>query len=186
MKYRGLKILSPSKGFTIIELIVVITILGILMGIGTVTLNGSMSRARDNERKSDAEAIALHLENFYKYGSDNVVGANYPIAAGEYPDVGTYGLSNSNAQKVLRDIDTNSLAAPGKDISSFKPANTTLIPNMNENDYYYQPFAINDTGAEVICDRPDLECRRFKLYYKLENANSECPGNICTIESKNQ
>lgn len=63
-------------GFTLAELLVVITVLGILVGIVAVTYPGAQQRARNAERKSDAsqlaaafKAYALQKNNFMGTGS---------------------------------------------------------------------------------------------------------------------
>jgi len=47
------------RGFTIIELIIVVTIMGILLTIGVVNLRGSQANGRDAERKVDVDTIAF-------------------------------------------------------------------------------------------------------------------------------
>jgi prepilin-type N-terminal cleavage/methylation domain-containing protein len=56
------------RGFTIIELLVVITIMGILLTLGVANLRGTQINARDEERKGDVSSIATHLETYFKYG----------------------------------------------------------------------------------------------------------------------
>lgn len=56
------------RGFTIVELIIVITIIGILLTLAVVSLNGSQEKARDDERKADIQSIAQHLEALYTSG----------------------------------------------------------------------------------------------------------------------
>lgn len=58
------------RGFTIVELLIVITIMGALLILSVANLRGSQISARDSERKTDVETIALHLDNFYVFGSD--------------------------------------------------------------------------------------------------------------------
>ncbi len=181
------------RGFSLVELIVVITILGILMTVGTFTITNSLSQARDNERKSDAETIALHLENFYKYGADKVEGADYQTESGRYPD--TASVSGYTVRLVLRDIDPKSLTAPGSTRTNLKIANFATSPteaSLPTTYYLYQPLAEDSSGNTVICNNILQECRSFNLYYKLENTPptslTDCDQNtkICKIESKNQ
>lgn len=47
-----------TKGFTVVELLVVITVIGILVSIVLVSWSGYQKRTRDNERKSDMSQLA--------------------------------------------------------------------------------------------------------------------------------
>jgi len=50
------------RGFTLIELIVVIAIIGLLTGMMAINLNQARERARDVRRKNDLKAIQKALE----------------------------------------------------------------------------------------------------------------------------
>lgn len=53
---------NDSEGFTIVELLVVISILAILTTIGIVQYHGINSKARDSARRADLYEIATALE----------------------------------------------------------------------------------------------------------------------------
>lgn len=53
---------SKQTGFTIVELLIVIVVIGILAAITIVAYNGIQARARDNVRYSDAKVIINALE----------------------------------------------------------------------------------------------------------------------------
>lgn len=64
-----------KKGFTLVELLIVISILGILATIAITSFRSAQFRGRDAERKSDLKQISSALELYYSdYGK-------YPNAA---------------------------------------------------------------------------------------------------------
>lgn len=54
-----------NEGFTIVELLIVIVVIGILAVLVLNTFQGVQGRARDTERKTDINAIHTQLEVFY-------------------------------------------------------------------------------------------------------------------------
>ena len=75
---RGASMLKKysQKGFTIVELLIVIVVIGILAALVLNTFSGVQKRARDTQRQTDVNAIATQLEVYY---NDN---GTYPLAAG--------------------------------------------------------------------------------------------------------
>ena len=57
-----MKIKNPRSGFTIAELIVVITVLAILATVGFVALSGHLSAARDSTRATEIGQISRAVE----------------------------------------------------------------------------------------------------------------------------
>lgn len=56
---------SKQKGFTIVELLIVIVVIGILAAISIVAYNNVTQKARDDERVSDARNIVNALASFH-------------------------------------------------------------------------------------------------------------------------
>jgi len=66
MKRKLTKIQIKRKGFSLVELAVVITILGILATIGMVSFTRAQRSARDGRRKADLQAIQTALGLYYR------------------------------------------------------------------------------------------------------------------------
>ena len=92
-----------SNGFTIIELLVVIVIIGILSTISISSFSRIQADARDNQRKSRVVAITDALEKYYNKN-------------GEYPSCNDIAYPNTSietvATNILEGIDPNILTAP--------------------------------------------------------------------------
>lgn len=56
---------TGKRGFTIVELLIVIVIIAILAAITIVAYNGVQKRARDSKRQSDVNVIVKALELYY-------------------------------------------------------------------------------------------------------------------------
>lgn len=77
---------NKKNGFTMIELLVVIVILGILSALGLGSFTAAQQKSRDSRRKSDLKAIGVALETYYNdYG-------NYPLDGGGTGNI--YGCSD--------------------------------------------------------------------------------------------
>lgn len=56
-----------KRGFTLVELLTVIAIIGILVSIVAVATNQARIRARDTQRKADLNSVATALEMYYAH-----------------------------------------------------------------------------------------------------------------------
>ena len=65
-----------KKGFSLIELIVVMTIVMVISVVGMVTFTGTNKKARDSKRMADLEKVRISLE---LYKQENSV---YPTSSG--------------------------------------------------------------------------------------------------------
>lgn len=70
---------KEQKGFTIIELLVVIVIIGILVALALPNLFSAQARGRDTDRKNELKNLQTRLETYF---NDN----------GEYPSTNTAAM----------------------------------------------------------------------------------------------
>jgi len=56
---------SKNFGFTLFELLVVVSIIGILIGFGTVAFSSAQKRARDARRQEDMKEVQAAMEQCY-------------------------------------------------------------------------------------------------------------------------
>ncbi len=110
---------SKQSGFTIVELLIVIVVIGILATLVIVTFSGVQQKARDTKRETDVKALASQLEVYY---------ANN----GSYPALGAAGSNNGLADNAwvsanLKGLDLAGLTAPngtGNTMSTTKSTTT--------------------------------------------------------------
>ncbi len=174
------------RGFTIVELVITITIMGILLTLAVVNLTATQVNGRDAERKGDIEAIALALESYYN-NEDSASSGAYDASGGSYP--ATINIANTTAfATALPDIDPKSVRSPGVNdadpISLVAATNATattsgVLPQPITSTYVYQPIRKDNTLCTQITAKGD--CRRFNLYYRLETDNK-----VYMVTSKRQ
>jgi len=71
--------LLSERGFTLLEVLVVIAIIAILITIGIASFSTVQKKGRDSKRKSDLKEVQTALEQYY-----SVCGYNYPVPTGFY------------------------------------------------------------------------------------------------------
>ena len=170
-------------GFSLIEIVITITILTILVALAIVSMNASQIESRDAERRSDVEAIAMQFEMYYQNASPDQL-----MSGGSYPGQG-YVNESELKSTIAPEADPQIFRAPGiknnKPISIVGATNasesTTFVsPQPTPTTYVYQAISANGTS---LCHDPFISepCRRFNLYYFQEK-----DGTIQRVRSKNQ
>jgi len=125
------KLRQQESGFTIIELLIVVVIIGILALIGFGVIPGALAKSRDGQRQSDIEALHGQYQN---YNHDNTFYPTYAVAADN---------ANFNMDPQLL-IDPN---GNGLQNGAVPAAGST------DNQYYYQalPAGCDNLAAATYC-----------------------------------
>src|SRR6478752_2416936 len=103
---------NKSKGFTIVELLIVIVVIGILATLVIVTFTGIQQKARNSQRQTDINALDSHIEAFY-------------ADKGFYP---TYAQLNDNTWRSanMKGLDADALVDPkGNSVANADATATT-------------------------------------------------------------
>ena len=107
----------PIAGFTLIELLVTIVIIGILVGIGTVSYNGIMKQNRQKDLENSLIDAAGKVQNYISknnklpiglsdVGVENSGGVTYTFRKGEFPKFCIEGVRSGSTFSI-----TNSASA---------------------------------------------------------------------------
>lgn len=124
------------KGFTIIELLVVVVIIGLLTTVATTSYMNAQKKARDNARKTQVNNIANAIETYY--------------AAKRKLPGHTWAEYNSNT--TLKNLNASSPELYAKCIMpvSIDSVNTPNI--VNRMAYYYYPFSDSSSWCGTAVD----------------------------------
>jgi len=144
---------QSQSGFTIVELLIVIVIIGVLAGLVIVTFSGIQSRARDTERQTDIKSVFSHVEAYY------AVNGKYPSLA-QMNDA-TWRSTN------LQGLDKEALRDP-------KNTSYNLVSTPATNVYSYAVTA-SDGSA---CDNSTVDCSLYTLTAKLESGTTYAKSNL--------
>src|ERR1700683_978959 len=85
---------SRSRGFTLIEIVIVLAIAGLIMIMAFLALSGAETSRRDAQRKRDLQRLAAQLE-FYASNNEGTYPVNLANAA-DWGAVGRYTPLNFN------------------------------------------------------------------------------------------
>ncbi|MEK7599669.1 MAG: prepilin-type N-terminal cleavage/methylation domain-containing protein [Patescibacteria group bacterium] len=129
-----------NQGFTIVELLIVIVVIGILALLVITTYSGIQAKARNSKRQTDVQSIQTQLEAFF---SQN----------GYYPS-----LTDMNSATWLttnmKSLDQNALIDPKNPTQS-----KTLLTAPAANSYSY---AVTDS-SDASCEATDTNCAKYTL-----------------------
>ena len=137
---------QKSKGFTIVELLIVIVVIAILATLVIVTFTGIQQKARDSQRQTDINALDSQLEAFY-------------ASKGYYPTLTDLQSSTWVADN-MKGLDPQSLLDPKDTLGKIQGTATAT-------DYGYATQGCDSTQPSSDAN----QCSSFTLTADLESGN---------------
>lgn len=125
---RSLKSYKKQEGFTIVELLIVIVVIGILAALVITTFTGIQQRARDTERETDIKAMHSQAEAYY-------------AEFGYYPTLAVLVAP-------LAGLDAEALVAPGTGGTQVDSSASTTTKYQ----YAPTPVGCDNTGTNLCTD----------------------------------
>lgn len=149
-----------NKGFTIVELLIVIVVIGILALLVVTTYGGIQAKARNAKRSADMSAVQTQLEAFF---SQN---AYYPSLA----DMNSATWLSTN----MKSLDTGALIDPSNATQS-----KTLVANATGVAKSYA-YNVSDSSS-ASCETTDTNCAQYSLIATYEGT----VNGAATVTKKN-
>ncbi len=185
-----------QRGYTIVEIIIVLALIGILVALAMAQFNNSQADARDKQLESQAKAVARGLEEYYRTGNPT-----YGIEPGKYPstnevrhasgenvaDVGTQvtggyldtWLSGARLEAMAKlRVITTAGKTPENDPNI---RSSTPVGAITYEPLIFTPASGSDPDRFSFCTTKAALCSRFNIYYRTEK-----DGLIHTIRSERQ
>lgn len=88
---------AAQKGFTIVELLVVIVVIGILAAITMVSYSGVTTKAKSTAAQSNAASVRSVIETYYADNGTNAGNGTWPTTAAS---VNTYSATSTALAKL--------------------------------------------------------------------------------------
>jgi prepilin-type N-terminal cleavage/methylation domain-containing protein len=130
-------VMRKNRGYTLLELLVVITVIVVIASVGFVSYAGTSKKARDTKRKADLDAIAKAMEQYY-----SVCAGVYPAPSSGY--VPTSIVCASPAQTIMATVPTD--------------------PTGNNRYTMTQPSGTTSSFSVCLPDTPPLEAESTTPY----------------------
>lgn len=134
-----------NQGFTIVELLIVIVVIGILALLVITTYSGIQAKGRNGQRASDVKSVQTQLEAFYQ---DN---GYYPTLA----HLNDPSWRNTN----MKSLESESVKDPSSTCGNPETATTCIVAAPAAKSYAY---AVLDASGNS-CAAAEDTCAKYTL-----------------------
>lgn len=148
-----MKISKKQQGFTIVELLIVIVVIGILAALVITTYTGIQAKARNSNRQTDVNSVQTQLEAYF-------------AQSGHYPSLGDMNDSSWRAAN-MKSLDADALQDP-------QGSAQTLVASPAAKSYAYA--VTNSSGTS--CESDDTTCAQYTLTATLEGGSTYVKSNL--------
>jgi len=148
--------INKTNGFTIIELLVVVIIVGILATLVATTYGGVQAKNRNSDREASLDTLQAQLETYYAQYNKYPTLANINDAS--WRKTNMKDLAASNLQDPRWAKDNTHCTTHGNAVLSSTPAS---------NCFAYQVT----TSEGAACNNVDTACTQYTLTAQLEGGD---------------
>jgi len=164
---------KAQKGFTIIELLIVIAIIAILAGLVLNNFQGAQAKARDTQRVTRTNALHSKLEEFYNEASA------YPNSVSDaswFPGIDAKSLEDARGGAISSVIVADAAALDAVGVST----NVPVTGSGNEYIYATYPTGCTTTastsGGSTTYTVGATPCVGYKLLTFVERPTTTTPN----------
>src|SRR5664279_3348052 len=147
-----------QQGFTIVELLIVIVVIGILAALVITTYSGIQQNGRNTERTTDLKAVQGQLEAYYAQNG------SYPATT----ELGTTSATNVTfIQSKMKGLDKEALRDPKGAATDY-----SLVSGTTATATKYAYSVTQDDGT-TACTAAAGDCTKYVLTAKQEGNSTD-------------
>jgi prepilin-type N-terminal cleavage/methylation domain-containing protein len=156
MSLQNIKKMKADKGFTIVELLIVIVIIGILAAITIVAYNGIQNRGKTASAQSAANAIMKKAE------AANSIASSYPTSAAGF-SANTESIIAGQGTSLLAAAPTSSNGTNSVTYEACTAPSTVQGARIN----YYDFVAATASGKYVYAGNASTGCTAWSALFAV-------------------
>lgn len=149
-----------QQGFTIVELLIVIVVIGILAALVITTFTGIQQKARNTERTTDIKALQGQIEAYFAQN-------------GKYPTLSNMNDSTWRSSN-MKGLDQEALKDPSNTATDGTQYNLVSAPKVAA--YSYAVLASDGTACDNTPTGKD--CTQYTLTATYEGGGTFTKGNL--------